>query len=469
MTNLTWVLSSCVLILAVIAIRAGFGKRIRPGLRYALWGLVLLRLLYPGTVSSSPVSVQSVAEKTEVVQNFEAVRDFNSIKHMDGGSVEGYLRDAFLTDYPSTVAEQVTPERFTQMETAIRVRDILEPVWHVGIAVTVVAFLVSNLNFHRALCKRRKPLDAECPLRVYSVESLSSSCLFGNAIYVAAETAMDETRLRHVLAHELSHYLNCDHIWALLRCAALALHWYNPLVWWAAALSRQDSELCADAGALKRLGENERENYGATLIELSARRAPKASLFCTATTMTNGKKLLKERVTMIAHRPRMTAAVVIAVVAIAAAAAGCTFAGAATKADTSSGEQMALEIPPDDYSLEQAKADGCVVMEDGQITAGKERFLHFTENPVQDGSVRIVHYYTLGDPSRYAPEHYEEIRDTYPCLFVHDLIYNGKEGYLCVRRDTCIGADPRNARRACISIGYEPDAQLCPRPRSYAV
>lgn len=36
MTNLTWVLSSCVLILAVIVIRTLFGKRMRPGLRYAL-------------------------------------------------------------------------------------------------------------------------------------------------------------------------------------------------------------------------------------------------------------------------------------------------------------------------------------------------------------------------------------------------------------------------------------------------
>ena len=79
MTDLTWALSSCVLILAVIAIRVAFGKRMRPGLRYALWGLVLLRLLYPGTVLSSPVSVRGVAEKAEVVQNFEAIRDFDDL------------------------------------------------------------------------------------------------------------------------------------------------------------------------------------------------------------------------------------------------------------------------------------------------------------------------------------------------------------------------------------------------------
>lgn len=331
MTDLTWVLSSCVLILAVIAIRAAFGKRMRPELRYALWGLVLLRLLYPGTVLSSPVSVRGVAEKAEVVQNFEAIRGFYDIEYMDSGSVEGYRRDALFLDDPATVAEQVTPERFERMETAVRVRDVLEPIWRIGMIGTAVVFLASNLRFYQRLRKRRKPLDADCPLCVYSVENLSSSCLFGGAIYVAAETAADETRLRHVLVHELSHYRNGDHVWALLRCAALALHWYNPLVWWAAALSRQDSELCADAGALKRLGEEEYESYGATLIELSARRAPEASLLCTATTMTNGRKSLKERVTMIARRPHMTVTVVCAVVLIAAVAAGCAFTGAVTE------------------------------------------------------------------------------------------------------------------------------------------
>ena len=166
MTDLTWVLSSCALILAVIAIRAAFGKRMRPGLRYALWGLVLLRLLYPGTVLSSPVSVQGVAERTEVVQNFEAVRSVDTIEHMADGSVEGFDRYALMPERPVTVAEQVTPERFARMETAIRARDVLETVWIVGIVITAIAFLISNLRFYEALRKRRKPLNTDCPLRV---------------------------------------------------------------------------------------------------------------------------------------------------------------------------------------------------------------------------------------------------------------------------------------------------------------
>ena len=41
MTDLIWIISSSALILAVILIRAIFGRRMSAGLRYALWGLVL--------------------------------------------------------------------------------------------------------------------------------------------------------------------------------------------------------------------------------------------------------------------------------------------------------------------------------------------------------------------------------------------------------------------------------------------
>ena len=88
MTDLVWVITSSVLILAVFAIRALFGKRMSAGLRYALWAVVLIRLLIPGTVFSSPVSVQSAAERTETVQNFEMLRGVDAIAHTESGAVE---------------------------------------------------------------------------------------------------------------------------------------------------------------------------------------------------------------------------------------------------------------------------------------------------------------------------------------------------------------------------------------------
>ena len=84
------------------------------------------------------------------------------------------------------------------------------------------------------------------------------------------------------------------------------------------------------------------------------------------------------------------------------------------------------EIPPD-YSLESAKSDNLVVYENGNITSGQsvwDAFVEKTESR-KPGVVRLGFYYTLGEPSRYSPEHYEEIKDDYPVLYIMDLIFDG--------------------------------------------
>ena len=52
-----WILTSSLLIVIVLAVRALFRGRMGLRLRYALWLLVLLRLLVPGTVFQTGLSV----------------------------------------------------------------------------------------------------------------------------------------------------------------------------------------------------------------------------------------------------------------------------------------------------------------------------------------------------------------------------------------------------------------------------
>ena len=113
----------------------------------------------------------------------------------------------------------------------------------------------------------------------------------------------------------------------MLRAAALALHWYNPLVWLAAVLSRRDGELACDEGALQGADDRERAAYGRTLIRLVTARPSAGELLCCATTMTAGTSSLKERIAMIARKPRTLAAVLAAVVLLAGLAVGCPFTG----------------------------------------------------------------------------------------------------------------------------------------------
>lgn len=87
-----------------------------------------------------------------------------------------------------------------------------------------------------------------------------------------------------------------------------------------------------------------------------------------------------------------------------------------------------LENLPSDYSLEDAKKDSCVVMENGDITSGQKIWDSFVKTTAAGSpvSVRTATYYTLDDPSRYSEEYYESVKNEYPRLFVHDLTFDGE-------------------------------------------
>lgn len=105
-----------------------------------------------------------------------------------------------------------------------------------------------------------------------------------------------------------------------------------------------------------------------------------------------------------------------------------TLAGCNGSTDAGKTEEVSLEELPDDYTIEQAKEDGCVIYEDGDITCGQEIWDAFAETASaknKASSVRLGFYYTLDDPSRYDPDYYESIKDDYPWLFILDLNYDG--------------------------------------------
>ena len=381
MTDPVWIVSSSVLIIAVIVLRAAFGKRMRGWLRCALWALVLIRLLVPGTFLSAPLSIENAAQKAQVVRDLEAVREVSSIEMTNSGAVVGFVRPGRDAKQPSATAapvpaqtpyaasatvesqaavthspkagyagvilESATPERFEQMKRTLEVRDVLRIVWLAGMAVSALWFAAVNLRFYLKLRRARKRIFGEWPCHVYEVKDIESSCCFMGSVYVSEQTARDENELSCVMQHELAHRRHCDGVIALLRNAALVLHWYNPLVWVFAVLARHDSELFADEGAIKALGEDERENYGRTLIALSRRCSSRANIACAATTMTNGKREIKERIAHIAWPKKAGIAATALVLALGLAAAGCAFSGAwQDPEDTSPDEQAGMTAEP---------------------------------------------------------------------------------------------------------------------------
>jgi hypothetical protein len=70
-----------------------------------------------------------------------------------------------------------------------------------------------------------------------------------------------------ILAHELAHLRRHDWIFLVLSRLALAMFWFNPLVWRLHAVLAERSEEAADAAALKTV---DRALYARTLVSLAA-------------------------------------------------------------------------------------------------------------------------------------------------------------------------------------------------------
>lgn len=99
-------------------------------------------------------------------------------------------------------------------------------------------------------------------------------------------------------------------------------------MWLAAVLSREDGELACDEGTLRALGADERTAYGKALLSLVPVCTKPQNPLLGATTMTGGKKSLKERVTRIAENRQAKTAAVFAAVALAALVCAVSFTGA---------------------------------------------------------------------------------------------------------------------------------------------
>ncbi len=320
-----WVLTATLLIAVVLLLRGLFGRRVGARLRYALWALVLARLLIPVQLYTAPVEMPQVLPEARVLQTLPLAQRPPAEKAPSAGN--GAEAPAPAAPIQSDGAP--APAARSPMDPAA----LLGRVWLGGSLILAAAFVLSNVSFAGKLRRRRIYLAADCPVPAYTAAGLPSPCLFGfprPAVYVTPEAAADPAVLRHVLTHEATHYRHGDHIWALLRCAALAVHWWNPLVWLAAVLSRRDAELACDEGALSILGDGERRAYGGTLLTLVTAKPGPGDLLRCATTMTGDKRSLRERVGRIAHAPKrwLWAAALSAV--LAGLVCACSFAGTET-------------------------------------------------------------------------------------------------------------------------------------------
>lgn len=383
-----WILTSSLLIVAVLLIRAVGRDKLSARVRYALWALVLLRLLIPGSFGATSLSVLNYMPEAETVQKmrqeptpYKQQMQTSEKSALPAVSENTDTSDAFEPSDTSQTTQTVVaiqPTKSTVLtETAVQsehmqaMPSLLTILWIAGMALVGSVFVVSNVRFAMKLRRSRRYVRTEM-LPVYETAAIETPCLFGflrPAVYVTPDVLADEIALRHVLAHELTHFRHKDHIWSLLRCVCVTMHWYNPLVWAAAYISQQDAEMACDEGAVKRIGEAERTAYARTLLDLTC--VGYRGMLTTATSMTGNENTIKTRILRIVKNPQMPKIAIPIVLVLALVVALVVFTG--EKKDPLEGTWV-MEYE-ETYPHPDFKRQGRAVLE------------------YEDGIVREEHYY----------------------------------------------------------------------------
>lgn len=246
-----------ILIAAVVILRAVAGHRLPRQTFLALWGVALVRLLLPFSLPA-PTSVYRGLDALEIT-----VRRAGVASNVQASPV---------------------------METAAGTSSgphVLLLAWG-GVALAVAAFFV--LAHLRGRREYRTSLPAgepfiqawlaehpmRRPLQVRYSDRIDTPLTYGMfRPVILLPKSLDRNggeRLSFVLAHELVHVRRWDALSKCFLCAAVCVHWFNPLVWVMLLLAGRDLEVSCDQKVVQMYGRTARGPYARTLLELESRR-----------------------------------------------------------------------------------------------------------------------------------------------------------------------------------------------------
>ena len=383
-----YIISLTAVAAAVLLIRAAFRKTVPARLVYALWLIVVIRMIVPVSLFSVRIDMP---EKTDM----PAVHEQESkTQPAEGVSVPAESRTDHAPVQDISVSDETLPSGSTAspseessvppvsrddpapdtsapetVPSAVRydIRQILNSVWLAGAAAVAVCMLSAGAVFRFRLVKGRKFYKKAGRTKVFVSGGAGVPCLAGiiPSIYITPEVAGSAGE-DLVISHEYSHMMHLDHVWAIVRVLALTVFWWNPLIWAAAVVSNLDSELACDETVVSKLDSDRRLEYVDTLLELQPRRS--------VYSLGLGSGPIKERLRTLTSGRSTKRVCAAAAVILCLAVAGCSFASVSDKPAGEETQNGGSSEDPSEYAYLNytvRKTDGGFGLysnEDGALT-----------------------------------------------------------------------------------------------------
>ena len=261
-----------------------FGRRLRHATCYLILLLCVIRILIPTGWGPSVFQLSDLkaehAESEPPISNVGSSSD--STPEQEAPPINGVI--------PSPDNESLHSAKPNLLRSVLdfflyRIDLILLAIWGIGaLAFACAAVLPQLLLLRREtrfsvavptetaavyaeVCKAydiKRPPELSCldlAVSPHICGVLSPSIRLGN-------TPLTSEELTHVLRHELTHYRRHDLAAKILLTAALAIFWWNPLVWQLIKRTQEELELACDEQVLADADEEVRCAYGGAILKI---------------------------------------------------------------------------------------------------------------------------------------------------------------------------------------------------------
>ncbi|MDD3840646.1 MAG: M56 family metallopeptidase [Clostridia bacterium] len=237
----------------IVIIARLFLKKVPKVFSYALWSVVLFRLICPISFESIfsliPINKNTIPQHIVYQQRPQIQSGLNAIDQ----TVNNLLP-------APTIGESANP---LQIWMAVG-----KAVWIFGIVVLLIYFIVTSVKLYSRVKYARHIKD-----NVYEMDIIETPFVFGiirPKIYLPIGLSQNEKP--YIIKHEQIHIKRLDYLIKPFAFLVLCVHWFNPLVWVAFFLMGQDMELSCDESVIKQLGSDIKKDYSSSLLALSTGR-----------------------------------------------------------------------------------------------------------------------------------------------------------------------------------------------------
>ena len=225
---------------------------------YALWAIVLFRLICPfsfeSAVSLIPANREPIPKEIVYMQN-PAIN--TGIKTIDV-SVNNSIVESLP---PANQAASVNPIGVTI--------EIYAIIWLFGITVLLCYGFITYFRL-----KQRLSIATLVRDNIYETDFIKTAFVMGFIKpKIIIPINLSENEFDYIIKHEEIHIKRFDYIIKPVAFLALIIHWFNPIIWLSYYLMAKDMEMSCDESVMKNTKEDIRVHYSSSLLALSAKQS----------------------------------------------------------------------------------------------------------------------------------------------------------------------------------------------------